>query len=105
MTSSFVQLARNWFERVYDALVDNGRCERAMLLLLAGYAAAWSLYASIAKSGEDIHPDMGEMVAWSREVGLGTPQHPPLAAWMVGAWFRVFPHDDWAYYLFAMILP
>jgi 4-amino-4-deoxy-L-arabinose transferase-like glycosyltransferase len=106
MTSAeFVRLARNRFERVFDALVDNARCERAMLLLLAGYAAAWSLYAAIAKSGEDIHPDMGEMVAWSREVGLGTPKHPPLAAWLVGAWFRVFPREDWAYYLFAMILP
>lgn len=106
MTSAeFVRLARNWFERVFDALVDGARCERTMVLLLAGYAALWTFYASIAKSGEDIHPDMGEMVAWSREVGLGTPKHPPLAAWLVGAWFRVFPREDWAFYLFAMILP
>ncbi len=106
MTSAeFVRLARNRFERVFDALVDEARRERAMLLLLTGYAAAWTLYATIAKSGEDIHPDMGEMVAWSREVGLGTPKHPPLAAWLVGARFRVFPREDWAYYLFAMILP
>ena len=106
MTSAeFVRLARDRFERVFDALVDEARCERAMPLLLTGYAAAWTLYASIAKSGENIHPDMGEMVAWSREVGLGTPKHPPLAAWLVGAWFKVFPHEDWAYYLFAMILP
>ena len=64
----------------------------------------WSLYGAIAKGSQDIHFDMGEMVAWSRVVGIGTPKHPPLAAWLVGAWFKVFPHTDWAYYLFAMVL-
>src|SRR5205085_5546824 len=24
--------------------------------------------------------------------------------WLVGAWFRIFPQQDWAYYLFAMVL-
>src|SRR5438552_1809547 len=47
---------------------------------------------------------MGEMVAWSRDAGIGTPKHPPLAAWLVGAWFKFFPQQDWAYYLFAMVL-
>jgi|SRR5208282_3940880 len=104
-TTEFVLLARNRFERLFDALVDSARCERTMILVLAGYVATWSLYAAIAKSSQDIHPDMAEMVAWSREIGLGTPKHPPLAAWLVGAWFSVFPRQDWAYYLFAMIPP
>ena len=47
---------------------------------------------------------MGEMVAWSREAGIGTPKHPPFAAWLVRAWFTVFPLADWSYYLFAMVL-
>ncbi len=62
-----------------------------MLALLAAYAAIWSLYGAIAKSSQDIHFDMGEMIAWSREVTLGTPKHPPLPAWLVRAWFSVFP--------------
>ena len=48
---------------------------------------------------------MGEFVAWSREAGLGTPKHPPLGAWLVRAWFSVFPREDWAYYCFAILLP
>jgi 4-amino-4-deoxy-L-arabinose transferase-like glycosyltransferase len=47
---------------------------------------------------------MGEMVAWSRETGWGTPKHPPLGAWLVRVWFSVFPLADWAYYLFAMVV-
>jgi hypothetical protein len=102
--AAFVRSTYNRFERLFDALIDPARCERAMLAALAGYVAVWSLYAAIAKSSQDIHTDMGEIVAWSREAGLGTPKHPPLAAWLVRAWFEVFPRQDWAYYLFAMVL-
>lgn len=97
--------ARNYFERLFDALVDEARCERAMALLLCGYAVLWTLYAIVAKSSQDIHFDMGELVAWSRDAGLGTPKHPPLAAWIVGLWFDFFPLRDWAYYLLAVIAP
>ncbi len=75
-----------------------------MAFLLGGYAAVWTLYGVIAKGSQDIHFDMGEMVAWSHEVGLGTPKHPPLAAWLVRAWFDVMPAVPWTYYLFAVVL-
>ncbi|HEY6618025.1 MAG TPA: glycosyltransferase family 39 protein, partial [Steroidobacteraceae bacterium] len=101
--ADFLRLARNPFERLFDALVDPTRRERTVLLLLAGYAATWTLYAIIAKGSQDLHYDMGEFVAWSRKVGLSTPKHPPLGAWLVRVWFSVFPLDDWAYYLLAVI--
>ena len=72
-------------------------------LVLAAYCGLWTLYGAIAKGSQDIHFDMGEMVAWSRETLWGTPKHPPLGAWLVRAWFSVFPLADWAYYLFAMV--
>jgi hypothetical protein len=103
-TAALVQAVCNRVERLFDALTNPARRERTMLAVLTGYLAIWSLYATIAKSSQDIHTDMGEVVAWSREVGLGTPKHPPLAAWLVRAWFAVFPHEDWAYYFFAILL-
>jgi hypothetical protein len=96
---------RNLIERLFDALVDPARRERTMVVVLACYFAVWSLYAAIAKGSQDIHTDMGEFVAWSREAGLGTPKHPPLGAWLLRAWFGVFPREDWAYYCFAILLP
>ncbi len=93
-----------FLDRLLDALLDPARRERVVLALLAAYAAIWSIYGAIAKSSQDIHFDMGEMVAWSREVTFGTPKHPPLPAWLVGAWFSVFPLADWSYYLFAILL-
>jgi 4-amino-4-deoxy-L-arabinose transferase-like glycosyltransferase len=103
-SADFVRIGRNAFERLYDALIDPARCERTMALLLAGYAAIWTLYAVIAKGSQDLHYDMGEVVAWSHEAALGTPKHPPLAAWLVRAWFDVMPTATWAYYLFAVVL-
>lgn len=103
-TTDFVRLARNALERLYDALIDPARRERTMALLLAGYAAVWTVYGVVAKGSQDIHFDMGEAVAWSHEVILGTPKHPPLAAWLVRAWFDVMPAETWSYYLFAVVM-
>ena len=89
-------------DRLMAALADPARRERTMVLVLAGYCGLWALYGAIAKGSQDVHFDMGEMVAWSRKTGWGTPKHPPFGAWLVRVWFSVFPLADWAYYLFAM---
>src|SRR5262245_58599963 len=91
-------------DRLIAALTDPARRERVVVPLLAGYCAVWTLYGAIAKGSQDIHFDMGEMVAWSRETVWGTPKHPPFGAWLVRGWFGVFPLADWSYYLFAMVL-
>ena len=88
--------------RLLDALSDPKRRGRTVVIVLAAYCAVWTVYAVLAKASQDIHFDMGEMVAWSREVTFGTPKHPPLPAWLVGAWFRIFPLDTWAYDLLAV---
>ena len=93
------------FERFFAALIDPERCNGAMLLLLVGYAATWTLYACVARSSQDLHPDMAELISWSRDLSLGNLKHPPLAAWLVWLWFSVFPIADWSYYLLAMLMP
>ena len=91
-------------ERLLDALMDPARRERTCLWLMAAYVAVWGLYGAIAKSSQDLHFDMGEMVALSRENLIGTRKHPPLGSWLVRLWFDVFPLQDWAYYLFAVVI-
>jgi 4-amino-4-deoxy-L-arabinose transferase-like glycosyltransferase len=91
-------------DRLVAALTDPSRRARTAAAVLIAYAAVWSLYGAIAKSSQDLHFDMGEAVSWSRELSLGYPKHPPLSAWLVRAWFSVFPSADWSYYLFAIVL-
>jgi 4-amino-4-deoxy-L-arabinose transferase-like glycosyltransferase len=104
MTISTVGYPKKLLPRLLDALSDPARREVVAAIALAAYALVWTLYGTIAKSSQDIHFDMGEMVAWSREVTFGTPKHPPFGAWLVRLWFSVFPAADWAYYLFAIVL-
>ena len=89
-------------ERLLAALSDRARRERTAVLVLIAYVAVWTLYGVLAKASQDMHPDMTEMVAWSRELALGYPKHPPFGAWLTAAWFAVFPVADWSFYLFAM---
>jgi hypothetical protein len=70
--AALVLSARTRIERLFDALVDPARREHTMLVVLASYFAIWSLYATISRSSQDFRTDMGEFVACSREVGLGS---------------------------------
>ena len=91
--------------RLHAALIDPARRERSMLAALAIYALLWTIYGTIAKSGQGLHPDMTELLAWSRDLSLGYLKHPPLAAWLVWLWFSVLPVAEWSYYLLAMLMP
>jgi hypothetical protein len=85
-----------------DALSNPKRSAAAIAVTLLVYCALWTLYATISRSSQDIHFDMGEMVAWSRELALGTPKHPPLPIWVTALWFAVFPLQEWAFYFLSM---
>jgi 4-amino-4-deoxy-L-arabinose transferase-like glycosyltransferase len=88
-----------------DALVDPARRERTVLVSLAIYVLLWTVYGTIAKSSQGLHPDMTEVIAWSRDLSLGHLKHPPFAGWLVRLWFTVFPIAGWSYYLLAMLMP
>jgi hypothetical protein len=87
-----------------DALIDPARRERSVVLVLAVYAVLWTIYGTIAKSGQGLHPDMTELLAWSRDLAWGY-KHPPLAAAIVALWFSMLPVAAWSYYLLAMLMP
>jgi 4-amino-4-deoxy-L-arabinose transferase-like glycosyltransferase len=89
-------------DRVFAKLTDPRCREWMVILVLVAYVAVWTVYGVLAKGSQDVHADMAEAVAWSRELALGYSKHPPLSAWMVAAWFAIFPVTDWAFYLLAM---
>src|SRR5262245_23416090 len=103
--TSFTAVVRKPFDQLSTALTDPSRGNRAMLLLLAFYVVTWTFYCSIAKSSQDLHPDMVELIAWSRDLSFGYVKHPPLAAWVVWLWFSLVPLSDVSYYLLAMLMP
>src|SRR5436190_8517573 len=74
-----------------------------LLLLIAAYVIAMILFPMIARLPSAVWDDMLEAWAWGQEFQLGYYKHPPLYAWIVGLWFKVFPRADASYYLLSAI--
>jgi 4-amino-4-deoxy-L-arabinose transferase-like glycosyltransferase len=100
--------ARRWpkLRRRAAWLVATARDPKAGLWLVIGFAAAhavlWTLILVNLKAAQDVHMDVAEAFAWGQKFQLGYGKHPPLAGWVAGVWFRLFPVADWATYALAM---
>src|SRR5258708_2709896 len=74
--------------------------------LVIGFAVAhavlWTFILINLKAAQDIHMDVAEAFAWGQKFQLGYGKHPPLAGWVPGLWFPIFPVADWATYALGM---
>src|SRR3954463_14924979 len=68
----------------------------------AVHAALWTLVLANLKAAQDVHMDVAEAFAWGQKFQFGYGKHPPLAGWVAGLWFKLFPVADWSTYLLAM---
>src|SRR6201991_1755545 len=79
---------------------------KAGLWLVIGFATAhallWTLVLANLKAAQDVHMDVAEAFAWGQKFQFGYGKHPPLAGWVAGLWFKLFPVTDWATYALAM---
>lgn len=91
-------------DRLIAAATDKDRRGWTVLLILVAFVAVWALYGTIAKSSQDMHRDMSELIAWSRDLALGFSKHPPLSATVVRLWFAVLPITDGTFYLLGMVI-
>ena len=66
------------------------------------HALLWTLILINLKAAQDVHMDVAEAFAWGQKFQLGYGKHPPLAGWIAGLWFSLFPVKDWATYALAM---
>ncbi len=66
------------------------------------HAVLWTMILTALKGAQDVHMDVAEAYAWGQKFLLGYGKHPPLAGWIAGVWFKIFPVTDWATYALAM---
>jgi 4-amino-4-deoxy-L-arabinose transferase-like glycosyltransferase len=80
---------------------------KAGLWLVIGFAAVhaalWTLILANLKAAQDVHMDVAEAFAWGQKFQFGYGKHPPLAGWIAGLWFKLFPVADWSTYALAMV--
>lgn len=67
------------------------------------YLATWIVISWLSSPSLDPYGDMVENYAWSQTLAWGSFKHPPLFAWMVRAWFDVFPTRVWSYYVLSYV--
>ena len=66
-------------------------------LMLALHLVVWSWVGIALRTNLDLPGDMVEAYAWGQGWQWGYFKHPPLSAWLAGAWFSVFPTGDASY--------
>jgi 4-amino-4-deoxy-L-arabinose transferase-like glycosyltransferase len=108
-TASFLPAASRTRHRVRRLAAWLAACAsdpKAAPWLVIGFAAAhavlWTFILINLKAAQDVHMDVAEAFAWGQKFQLGYGKHPPLAGWVAGLWFKVFPVTDWASYALAM---
>ena len=104
MTKRTFQLSDLWRSFNLPELAANpdSRDQRqAFGLFLTLFVTAWTVYSVLSRNNLDINSDMSENYSWSRELQFGYYKHPPMFAWVVAAWFKVFPTDDGFYFLLS----
>jgi 4-amino-4-deoxy-L-arabinose transferase-like glycosyltransferase len=111
-TASFLPAAsrarrRPTIRRLAAWLAARASDPRASLWLVIGFATAhavlWTFILINLKAAQDVHMDVAEAFAWGQKFQFGYGKHPPLAGWVAGLWFKIFPVADWATYALAMV--
>jgi 4-amino-4-deoxy-L-arabinose transferase-like glycosyltransferase len=74
-----------------------------LALLVVGFSLAWGAASVLSTGVGAIHQDMVEAYVWGRQFELGYYKHPPLWAWITGAWLSVLPRAAWSFGLLCAI--
>jgi 4-amino-4-deoxy-L-arabinose transferase-like glycosyltransferase len=74
---------------------------KILIFFLISHVIIWTLIPSI--SNNNLPLDTIEALAWSSNLDWGYIKHPPLSAWFVEIFYRIFGNQDWSYYLLSQI--
>jgi len=74
---------------------------KVFYLFLFFHLSLWTLIPSL--SNVNLPLDTIEALAWGSNLDWGFNKHPPLSAFAVEFFFRIFGNNDWVYYLLSQI--
>ncbi len=74
---------------------------KILTLFLFSHLFIWTLIPTI--SNNNLPLDTIEALAWGSDLSWGFSKHPPLSAFVVEIFYKIFGNQDWAYYLLSHI--
>jgi 4-amino-4-deoxy-L-arabinose transferase-like glycosyltransferase len=75
-----------------------------MLACLAVFLILGLFIDVLMKPAENLFMDSTEAYAWGMQFLGGYGRHPPLAGWIAGIWYSVFPAANWASYALSQVM-
>jgi len=70
-------------------------------IFITAHLVLWTVVPSIVN--QNLPLDTIEALAWGSNLDWGFNKHPPLSAFFLEIFFRIFGPQDWAYYLLSQI--
>jgi len=74
---------------------------KILIFFLFTHAVVWTLVPNF--SNTNLPLDTIEALAWGNDLQFGYEKHPPLSAWALEFFYKLFGNSDWAYYLLSQI--
>ena len=74
---------------------------KIFIIFLITHLLIWTIIPSV--SNNNLPLDTIEALAWGSNLDWGFNKHPPLSAFTVEIFYKIFGSQDWAYYLLSQI--
>jgi 4-amino-4-deoxy-L-arabinose transferase-like glycosyltransferase len=81
--------------------ISKNNINKILISFLLVHLTIWTLIPTV--SNNNLPLDTIEALAWSTNLDWGYDKHPPLSAFTVEVFYRIFGNQDWAYYFLSQI--
>ena len=82
-------------------MIKKKNIQKIFILFLIFHIALWTIAPTITNTNLPL--DTVEALAWGSNLNWGFDKHPPLSAFVVEVFYKIFGSSDWAYYLLSQI--
>ena len=82
-------------------LIKRKNVQKTLFIFLLLHLTIWTLVPSF--SNINLPLDTIEALAWGSNLDWGFNKHPPMSAFLVEIFYKIFGSQDWAYYLLSQI--
>tara|TARA_Y100000590_G_scaffold412289_1_gene507121 strand:+ start:752 stop:2071 length:1320 start_codon:yes stop_codon:yes gene_type:complete len=82
-------------------LIKKNSINKILTIFLFLHLLIWTLIPSITNTNLPL--DTIEALAWGSDLDWGFSKHPPLSAFAVEIFYKIFGNQDWAYYFLSQI--
>ena len=82
-------------------LINKRNINNLFYIFITTHLVIWILIPTL--TNKNLPLDTIEALAWGSNLDWGFNKHPPMSAFLVETFYKIFGHNDWAYYLLSQI--